>query len=281
MRFPGRDLSPGQLAASRAELVNEGAAAARNHSSGGGFAAAVARYASLDVAHGGDALCGAPFAGFEGTSVTLVALSYRTPATLRASMLSWRDSGLLGVVDERLLLLNDPSPAEVALGLRFGFDVKLPSDLGAEQPGSPARAPQRPGPRLRAVKREVMTIGAAFAAACARATGRRVMMPLRCVVLCAERASRPSLGPDRSIGDGAQARRLDTRTVSGKRLWRGAGPRPGERRVRARGRGRGGRARGRGRAHAVDPGPGLRDLPALFAAARTSGSVDALGRSES
>ena len=80
-------------------------------------------------------------------------------------MLSWRDSGLLRFVDERILMLNDPAPSEVALGLKHGFEVLLPSDIQ-----------KRIGPQMpRQVKREVLTIGAAFAAACAVSTSTHVL----------------------------------------------------------------------------------------------------------
>ena len=80
-------------------------------------------------------------------------------------MLSWRDSGLLSFVDERILMLNDPAPSEVALGLKHGFEVLLPSDIQ-----------KRIGPQMpRQVKREVLTIGAAFAAACAVSTSTHVL----------------------------------------------------------------------------------------------------------
>lgn len=181
LNYPGKALTADELTAARPALEAEGAARRANSS---GFAAAATRAAPAlsRAAPGSSKLCGSPpsWATVGAETVALVALSYRTPATLRRSVASWHDSGLLGLVDERILLLNDPSPAEVAVGLRYGFDVRLPSDLGAVggrggARGSPRAKAAAVGPRLRAVKPEVLTIGAAFAAAVSVATSTHVL----------------------------------------------------------------------------------------------------------
>ena len=111
-------------------------------------------------------LCGSSRA-FEDddVSIALVALSYRTPATLRRSVRSWLETGLLHVVDERIALLNDPTPAEKAICLRHGFDIASPADL----------VKTYKEPFLRTVKRDVFTIGAAFAAGLVRASSKYVL----------------------------------------------------------------------------------------------------------
>ena len=128
-------------------------------------------------------------------SVALVTLSYRTPGTLRRSVRSWLEAGLLHVVDERIALLNDPAPAEVAICIRYGFDVKRPSDFVEKKdwPGlenlekhimlrnttttssESEESWRTPKLLLRTVKRNVFTIGAAFAAALVGATSRYVL----------------------------------------------------------------------------------------------------------
>lgn len=163
VNFPGVTLTQAELEATRSQLEAEGLVATRNYT--GGFQEAVARAQPARHTYTNHAMCGAPYTNINDATVALVALSYRTPATLRNSMRSWRDSGLLSVVDERLLLLNDPAPSEVALGLRYGFEVLLPSDLQ-----------KRIGDTMpKTVKREVLTIGAAFAAACAAAKSTHVL----------------------------------------------------------------------------------------------------------
>ena len=180
-RYPGKDLDAAGLAAERPALEREGQAQRANYSAAGGFAGALRRGGVDALTLGGDPLCGsagpAAVAALisELPTIALVALSYRTPATLRRSVVSWWNSGLLGLVDERILLLNDPAPAEVAVGVRFGFDVRLPSELGARSGPGAGQRPPLPGPRLRAVKPEVLTIGAAFAAALVASSSTHVL----------------------------------------------------------------------------------------------------------
>lgn len=160
-----------QYTLQKSRLVKEGAHLQRQYALVGGFGRASANR-SLAVAstlRGDDsALCGLPAAEASrwlvesavarphDLSVALVALSYRSPATLRRSITSWLDSGLLHIVDERLAILNDPSPADLAICVRHGFDVRTPSSIVRASNSSF---------ELKAVKRDVFTIGAAFAAA--------------------------------------------------------------------------------------------------------------------
>ena len=163
VNFAGKKLTQAELEASRSSLEAEGLVARRNYT--GGFAAALKRAQPSKHTYHTNSYCGTSYTSVHDATVALVALSYRTPATLRNSMLSWRDSGLLSFVDERILMLNDPAPSEVALGLKHGFEVLLPSDIQ-----------KRIGPQMpRQVKREVLTIGAAFAAACAVSTSTHVL----------------------------------------------------------------------------------------------------------
>jgi hypothetical protein len=44
-------------------------------------------------------------------------------------MKTWRQSGLLDIVSEKLLILNDPSPEETAIALEFGFRIIEPKSV--------------------------------------------------------------------------------------------------------------------------------------------------------
>jgi len=79
--------------------------------------------------------------------IALVVVSYRAPLTLTNSMQTWSDSGLLDMVHERVIILNDPVPEEIALSLAHGFRVLQPKDIA---------------PPSRMSKANVLTIGAAF-----------------------------------------------------------------------------------------------------------------------
>lgn len=61
-------------------------------------------------------------------------------------MHSWQTSGLLSWAKERILILNDPLPEEVAIGRAFNFTCVQPRDL----------------PHSKTTKNNVWTIGAAF-----------------------------------------------------------------------------------------------------------------------
>lgn len=83
---------------------------------------------------------------FLRNGVSLVALSYRAPKTLLNSMRSWQASGLLDWMTERIAILNDPLPVDLAIAESFGFFVLQPKDI----------------PQAKIAKKNVLTIGAAF-----------------------------------------------------------------------------------------------------------------------
>jgi hypothetical protein len=62
------------------------------------------------------------------------------------SMRSWRDSGLLSLVAERLAILSDPMPEEIAMAKYFGFTVVQPKHISGAT----------------TTRDNVMTIGGAF-----------------------------------------------------------------------------------------------------------------------
>jgi hypothetical protein len=49
--------------------------------------------------------------------------------TLVNSMRSWKNSGLLDFVYEKVIILNDPLPQETAIALEFGFRIVEPKDV--------------------------------------------------------------------------------------------------------------------------------------------------------
>lgn len=49
--------------------------------------------------------------------------------TLVNSMRSWKQSGLLDMVNEKIIILNDPIPEEYAIALEFGFKVIEPKNV--------------------------------------------------------------------------------------------------------------------------------------------------------
>ena len=56
-------------------------------------------------------------------TISLITVSYNTPRSLANGVGSWNASGLLDLVDERIMWLNAAVPEERALGARFGFRV--------------------------------------------------------------------------------------------------------------------------------------------------------------
>jgi hypothetical protein len=44
-------------------------------------------------------------------------------------MKTWKQSGLLDIVSEKLLILNDPSPEETTIALEFGFRIIEPKSV--------------------------------------------------------------------------------------------------------------------------------------------------------
>jgi hypothetical protein len=85
-------------------------------------------------------------ADFLSQGIALVCLQYHTPITLVNSIRTWNSSGLLKMMHEKLIILNDPYPIEIAISREFGFKMLQPKDI----------------PNAKMVKPNVLTIGAAF-----------------------------------------------------------------------------------------------------------------------
>lgn len=96
---------------------------------------------------------------FLSSSISLVALSYQSPRTLLNSMRSWNDSGLLDMVSERIAILNDPFPQDLAIAASHRFRTVEPNEI--------------PGVMLS--KPNTLTIGAAFYYALKEASSKYVL----------------------------------------------------------------------------------------------------------
>ena len=91
-------------------------------------------------------------AWLEGT-LGIVALAMREPRTLTQSMRSWRKGGLLQRTNERVVILSDPIPADIQVGLDYDFEVVEPNTMVREK-GYDAK---------KLIEPNVITIGAAWA----------------------------------------------------------------------------------------------------------------------
>jgi hypothetical protein len=78
--------------------------------------------------------------------MSIVALSYQAPRTLLSSMRTWNASTLLSLSPDRIAVLNDPFPQDLAIAAEQGFRIVEPSDI----------------PNALVSKPNVLTIGAAF-----------------------------------------------------------------------------------------------------------------------
>lgn len=55
--------------------------------------------------------------------LAIAAVTWRAPQSLRNSMQSWRDGGLLDIIDERMLFINSPTQEDYDIAKEFEFDV--------------------------------------------------------------------------------------------------------------------------------------------------------------
>lgn len=82
------------------------------------------------------------------TSLGILALTFRTPHSLAASMRSWSNGGLLALASERILVASEPLPLERLIAEAFSFVLVEPKQM------SPRHA--------KLIQRNVATIGAIF-----------------------------------------------------------------------------------------------------------------------
>ena len=96
---------------------------------------------------------------FLSSSISLVAVSYQAPRTLLNTMRSWRASGLLDLVAERIAILSDPFPQDLAIAAEHGFRIVEPKDISGSLMSKP----------------NTLTIGAAFYYALKEASSEYVL----------------------------------------------------------------------------------------------------------
>lgn len=83
---------------------------------------------------------------FLSKSFGLAALNYHTPLSLVNSMRTWNNSGFLDVMNEKIVILNDPYVEEIAISLHHGFKIIEPKNIL----------------NAKMTKPNIVTIGAAF-----------------------------------------------------------------------------------------------------------------------
>lgn len=86
--------------------------------------------------------CGSPPAPidelfFSTKSLAIVLLSHKTPMTLLNTLNTWRTSGLLDMAYERIAILNEAMPAEIAIAASFGFEVIQPKNISGAKTSRP------------------------------------------------------------------------------------------------------------------------------------------------
>lgn len=60
------------------------------------------------------------------STVGLVLVTYNAVDTLRNTLQSWEEAGILGLFDDRVMFANDPYEEEIQLGLEHGFRIFTP-----------------------------------------------------------------------------------------------------------------------------------------------------------
>ncbi len=78
--------------------------------------------------------------------ISLVALTYKSPRSFAHSMRSWKDSGLLDMMQETKVIMNDPLPQDLGIAAVNDFEILQPKDI----------------PNVKLSKPNVVTIGSAF-----------------------------------------------------------------------------------------------------------------------
>jgi hypothetical protein len=73
-------------------------------------------------------------------TIALAAISWMAPLSLRHSMESWRDNGLLDIVDEKMIFLNSPTQADYDIAKEFDFDVYVTDEHGGNIMAGPSLA---------------------------------------------------------------------------------------------------------------------------------------------
>ena len=78
--------------------------------------------------------------------ISLVALTYKSPLSFSHSMRTWKDSGLLDMMQEKKVIMNDPLPQDLGIAAENDFQILQPKDIANAKLSKP----------------NVVTIGAGF-----------------------------------------------------------------------------------------------------------------------
>lgn len=73
-------------------------------------------------------------------TLALIAITYKAPLSLRASMVTWQTSGLLELADELILFINSPSKRDFDIAEEFGFTVMTTTEQNGNIMAGPALA---------------------------------------------------------------------------------------------------------------------------------------------
>lgn len=71
-------------------------------------------------------------------TLALAAITWKAPLSLRNSMLSWQKSGLLDIIDERMLFINSASQEDFDIAKEFDFDVYTTEERNGNIMAGPA-----------------------------------------------------------------------------------------------------------------------------------------------
>ncbi|KAA0156070.1 hypothetical protein FNF29_01486 [Cafeteria roenbergensis] len=73
-------------------------------------------------------------------TLALIAITYKSPRSLAASLETWQSGGLLDLADELVLFVNAPSKRDIDLGEQYGFRVMTTTEHNGNVMAGPALA---------------------------------------------------------------------------------------------------------------------------------------------
>lgn len=74
---------------------------------------------------------------FRQKTLSIILLSHKTPRTLLNTLRTWKASGLLDMAYERIAILNEALPSEIAIAASHGFEVVQPKDIKGAKVSKP------------------------------------------------------------------------------------------------------------------------------------------------
>jgi hypothetical protein len=70
--------------------------------------------------------------------LALVVITWRAPLSLRNSLRSWQENGLLELVDEKMLFINSPSEEDFSIAKEYDFDIYTTDERNGNVMAGPA-----------------------------------------------------------------------------------------------------------------------------------------------